>query len=289
MLAAYASSLPTFAKWVQEKFAANASVRQYLDIGDFAQAERICQLASAIRGNTTRQFLRQFSVAVFHDSKAAEREIAIAARILADFESEGRLKGLETQEILEEYLIFKNPSWIFMKGGPFAVSFPGGIGVTEEDALGLFWDADKVVDTILTIENLTTFHQWELGTPVDVAGKEGEVLVIYLGGYANRGKREFLRKLHAAYPSARFFHYGDIDCGGFRIWKTLAVGSGLSIEPFRMDLAAYRQNLSLGRPLTDHDKKTLVEMLEDPFFENQRELFQEMLSFGIKEEQESIR
>ncbi len=287
MLEAYALRLPVFVRWVRERLSANASIKLYLDLEDPIQAERICHLAAAIRENRTRQFLRQFSVAVFSDSKAAEREIVNAARILADFESEGRLRGLETQEILEEYLIFKNPSWIYMKGGPFAREYPGGIGVTEEDALRLSWDEKHKITAILTIENLTTFHQWESGA-LSMKTNDREELVIYLAGYANRGKREFLRKLHAAYPDARFFHYGDIDCGGFRIWKTLAQGTGLPIEPFRMDLPTYLKNLRSGRPLTDLDRKTLQEMLSDPFFENQRELFREMLARGVKLEQESL-
>jgi hypothetical protein len=83
-------------------------------------------------------------------------------------------------------------------------------------------------------------------------------------------------------------HYGDIDCGGFRIWKTLSEGTGLEIELYRMDLETYRQYRESGRELTEHDRVLLQEMMEDPFYCDQKELFREMLEAGLKLEQEVI-
>lgn len=297
----YEDQMPAFAKWVEERISQGNSVKQYLDMDDSKQAERICYLASRILQNRSEVFLRQFSISCFHDSKIAERDISAATRILSDFECDGRLKGLDAEEVLEECLIFRNPSWIMMKGGPWIDTFPGGIGITDEDALKVKWDALSVITCVLTIENLTTFHQWKgfgFSEPVSGGGigaildggmeLDGETLVIYLGGYANRSKREFLLRIHEAYPAAKFFHYGDIDCGGFRIWKNLSESTGLTITPCRMDLDTYREYKKWGRTLTEHDRVLLRKMMEDPFYEDQRELFGEMLRDGRKLEQEVI-
>ncbi len=289
MVEGYGEQLPAFAEWIRQRLSRGCSVKQYLDIEHPDHAERICYLASRILQNRSAQFLRRFSISCFNDSKIAERDLSAATRIIADFECGGRLRGLSSQEVLEEFLIYRNPSWIMIKGGPWTEMFPGGIGITEEDALNVNWDRKRNVTRVLTIENLTTFHQWKINCSggEDPATYE-ETLVIYLGGYANGIKREFLRHIHEAYPAAEFMHYGDIDCGGFRIWKTLSEGTGLIIEPYRMDLETYRKYRESGRELTEHDRILLKEMTEDPFYCGQKELFREMLETGVKLEQEAI-
>lgn len=293
----YGEQLPAFAEWIRQRLSRGYSVKQYLDIEHIDHAERICYLASRIMQNRSAQFLRQFSISCFNDSKIAERDLSAAARIIADFECDGRLRGLSLQEVLEEFLIYRNPSWIMIKGGLWAEMFPGGIGITEEDVLRIEWDTHREISRVLTIENLTTFHQFRIDRSVanqEACGsgfgeeESGETLVIYLGGYANGIKREFLRHIHEAYPAAEFMHYGDIDCGGFRIWKTLSEGTGLEIELYRMDLETYRQYRESGRELTEHDRVLLQEMMEDPFYCDQKELFREMLEAGLKLEQEVI-
>lgn len=297
MIEGYGDQLPAFAEWIRQRLSRGYSVKQYLDIEYIDHAERICYLASRIMQNRSAQFLRQFSISCFNDSKIAERDLSAAARIIADFEYDGRMRGLTSQEVLEEFMIYRNPSWIMIKGGPWAEMFPGGIGITEEDALRIEWDTQREISRVLTIENLTTFHQFRIdrsGANQEACGsgfgveESGETLVIYLGGYANGIKREFLRRIHGAYPSAEFFHYGDIDCGGFRIWKALSIGTDLEIVPYRMDLETYRQYRESGRELTEHDRVLLKEMMEDPFYSGQKELFRDMLEAGLKLEQEVI-
>jgi len=86
----------------------------------------------------------------------------------------------------------------------------------------------------------------------------------------------------------KYYHFGDIDCGGFRIWKDLCKKTEIPFGLLGMDCDTYRRYLKFGRDLTELDKKTLQRMLEDPFFEGQRELFQMMLEKGKKLEQECV-
>lgn len=55
-----------------------------------------------------------------------------------------------------------------------------------------------------------------------------------------------------------------------------------------MDIETYRQYRESGRELTEHDRVLLQEMMEDPFYCDQKELFREMLEAGLKLEQEVI-
>ncbi|MBQ9157542.1 MAG: DUF2399 domain-containing protein [Eubacterium sp.] len=322
--------LPSFLAWLEDRIQSGKSIRQFVDLDDPEKFSRICQLIAGIMENDNPVFLRAFSIRIFHDSKIAEKEIGSAARIIGAFHPEVRFTDLETEEILEEYEIYRNPIWLMIKGkGRFAViknkkseghysiddndsynrrygldgdifeksragasnhtmdgdwqqisvsSFPGGIGITQEDIPGIIWDQTFVPEHIITIENLTSFHQWQAG----------QDLVIYLGGYANRAKRSFLMDLKEAYPCAEFCHFGDIDCGGFRIWKNLCTETGIEIRPIYMDQETYLKYLDAGKPLTDQDIKTLKRMSQDPFFGGQKDLFGLMLDKKIKIEQESI-
>ena len=55
-----------------------------------------------------------------------------------------------------------------------------------------------------------------------------------------------------------------------------------------MDEATYLRFCGEGRPLTEHDRRTLDRMKADPFFAGQCRLFDRMLSTGMKLEQECI-
>lgn len=286
-------NLDGFLDWVQSRIEEGASIRRYVDEEEPEAFDRLCRLILQILSNQEECFLRQFSIRLFHDSKTAEKDISRAARVLAEFSLEGRLSDLQEEEILEEYNIYRNPSWLMMKGkGRFRrqteagvcdvdlTAFSGGIGLSNRDAGSVCWDPGSRPDAVVTVENLTSFHQWEAG--------ERRELGIYLGGYHNYVKRMFLEKLYQAYPGAEYRHFGDIDCGGFRIWKDLCVKTGIPFQTLHMDLETYERYRHFGRQLTEQDRKTLASMMEDPFFEGQRGLFHRMLQLGVKLEQECI-
>lgn len=291
VLEEYRDDFPTFVLAMESRMQRYESVRQYIDPDHPEQLKKILYLAKKIRENREDIFLRRFSIEVFHDSKIAEHEIGSAVSILTHFPDTGResakdmpderLKELTTDEILEEYNIYRNPSWVMLKGCGAPLHLPMGIGISNGDIDQIPWDTQSVPARIITIENLTSFHQWK----VFPGGKD---LVIYLGGYANRARREMLLKLHGIYPGARYVHFGDLDAGGFRIWKNLAVSTGLSIGTLLMDEETYRKYLEYGKDLTEHDKRALKGMIGDPFFYNQKDLFHLMLREGKKIEQECI-
>lgn len=284
ILSDYSNVFPAFTLWAEGSLDAHKNIKKYIDIDHPRQLERALYLAKQIRENKEDIFLRRFSIRVFHDSKIAEHEIGSAVAILSDFpdDEEGeRLRGLAPDEVLEEYNIYRNPSWVMIKGCGAPLSLPMGVGISNEDIDRIPWDTTSVPKRILTIENLTSFHQWTVT-------ERSPDLVIYLGGYANRARRQMLVKLHEVYPSAVYAHFGDIDAGGFRIWKNLCISTGLPIETFQMDEKTYLTYLKYGRALTEHDRKALRDMMADPFFRKQRRLFSLMLEKGKKIEQECI-
>lgn len=290
-----AKELDQFLLWIQQRIHSQESIAKYVDVNEAEEFERLCQLISGILANQSERFLRQFSIEQFHDSKIAEKDVERAARIIAAFSEDERIKELESSEVLEEYNIYKNPSWLMIKGNAVFRKklgsqeaevdlrlFPGGIGLSNQDIDQICWLPEAKLETVVTIENLTSFHQWE--------AKEGAaVLGIYLGGYHNQAKRIFLQRLYKAYPDTEYFHFGDMDCGGFKIWKDLCMKTGIPFQTLFMDQNTYEAYWKWGRELTVRDRKTLTAMMEDPFFQDQSELFLEMLEKGMKLEQECVK
>ena len=57
----------------------------------------------------------------------------------------------------------------------------------------------------MTIENKTSFQRL----------RNGKFAMMYLGGFANRDQIEFLKKVISDNPNIKYYHFGDIDIGGF--------------------------------------------------------------------------
>ncbi|MCD8397719.1 MAG: DUF2220 domain-containing protein [Lachnospiraceae bacterium] len=305
-----------FLKWVEARLHAGESVRPYADPDTPEKIKERCDLLLEILTNQEEIFLREFSVRFWKDSKIAEKELGGAASIITRFSDDETLRGLDTEQLLEEFGIYKNPSWVMIKGSgrlwidkdktpddiewsgeaanrqkPFSNSgnlsladFPGGIGLSSEDISRVRWDTMSLPPRVITIENLTSFHRWN----------ETDTMAIYLGGYHNRVKRAFLRILYQTYQESKsekvtFEHFGDIDCGGFRIWKNLCEKTGIPFQTRFMDEATYFKYLEYGKSLTPHDRQELERMAEEPYFAAQKGLFAAMLRCGKKLEQECIR
>ncbi len=62
-----------------------------------------------------------------------------------------------------------------------------------------------------TIENKTSFQRL----------KDEDTATMYLGGFANKHQIEFLKKVISDNPFVKYYHFGDIDIGGFLIHKHL--------------------------------------------------------------------
>lgn len=271
--------------------------KAYADPEDPGELRRLLVLMDGILAHAGRPecFVREFSIETFHDSKVAERELSRAARVIRDFaRPEEGLSDLDTWELLSEYGICKNPSLLMMKGhGAFTLqgqrieldAIPGGMALTNEAVPGLVWEREKDPCTVLTIENLTSFHRFPCEK---VCGRP--VLVLYLGGYANRIRRSLLMKIHEACPQALYLHFGDLDAGGFRIWRHLCRTTGISFLPYLMDARTLETYADQGRALSENDKKALAQMLKDPDYalSSVQAAIRRILELDTKVEQECI-
>ena len=106
---------------------------------------------------------------------------------------------------------------------------------------------------VVTIENLTSFHEYI---------PDGD-FVVYLGGFHNKVKREFLCFLFEQNPEKEYRHFGDIDAGGFYILEHLKRKTGIPFLSLYMDtkiLQIYRESTM---PLTTGDRKRLHALYDE--------------------------
>ena len=130
-----------------------------------------------------------------------------------------------------------------------------------------------------TIENLTSFYRFT---------KENS-LVVYLGGYHNSSRRQLLKSIYEQLPAARYYHFGDIDVGGFQIYYHLRDKTGIPFSTYNMDLETLKKYEKYAKELTDNDSRRLIKIMERRFSEEEQEVARYMLSQKIKLEQECIR
>ena len=127
---------------------------------------------------------------------------------------------------------------------------------------------------VITIENLTSFH----------AFSEHDMLAVYLGGYHNTHRRNLIRMIYAQNPDSAYYHYGDIDAGGFYILLHLRKKTGVAFQPHHMDIETLQRYGKYTKPLTEHDKNRLKKLLGGEFGET----VAYMLKHNCKLEQEAL-
>ena len=154
-----------------------------------------------------------------------------------------------------------------------------GIGLSGEDIGRVRILENSKIKKILTIENLTTFFRW----------KEKDSLMIYLGGYHNSVRRKLLELLHQSFPEAEYLHFGDIDVGGFEIYRDLCRKTGIPFKTYHMGIEELEKYKSCTQKLTEGDCKRLEVLIKKIESEGgDTRVLQYMKEKGRKLEQEGI-
>jgi hypothetical protein len=239
--------------------------------------------------------IRIFSQRLFRDTKHLERHVI---KRLVSLAKQASGEQLETEEEWLDWLgLTRNPQSVWLCG-PLVFrtgdgrqadtdAFPGGIGLSAE-TIGAMTHVSTSARRILTIENWTSYHRHLEQRSVPA----GEELVIYTGGYPHRVLQTFLLKLAKAADKAtdppEFFHWGDIDLGGIRIFQLLQSRFFPQLRPYRMDAETLLRYEAQAAPVSDEYADRLRQALDDPRYAPWLPVLQVMLERRIRLEQESI-
>lgn len=277
-----------FICWLMKRLEQGKTVKEYLNLDDTEGSRRLIRAIHKIETNQKEIYIREFSVQCFGDSKELEKKSGLIGKIFRRFSDD--MEDMDNDVILAEYGIYRTPNYVYVKGsGRLRIGTPEaydidlrslrqGIGLSGEDLDGLEWKVDVSVKRIITIENLTTFFRWE----------EPDSVLIYLGGYHNAVRRKFLQKLYQVFPEAEYFHFGDIDVGGFEIYEDLCRRTGIPFTTYKMGISELEQYEQYTRELTENDRKRMDSLLNNEAYENVWPILRYMKEHGKKLEQERI-
>lgn len=134
------------------------------------------------------------------------------------------------------------------------------------------------VKRIITIENKACYEEREYNS---------EVLYIYVHGFPSPKEREFLKKIVQIAPEdTKYFHWGDMDYGGIRIFQYLKQQLFPELLPMLMDKEIYEDSINKGYGIPlEEEKRKKLEQLDAGMLED---LKQSILAKGLEVEQECV-
>lgn len=277
-----------FVNRMLDRIETGKSVKEYFDIIDLKQAENLIYALDCIENNQKDCYVREFSIEYFQDSKMFEQLIPKVCHVIREEREE--FSEFENEEILAEYFIYKNPGYVYIKGNAFLVTsdnkmldisiLPDGIGfaISRESNTMVRVVPSESIREVYTIENLTSFYRFH---------KENS-LVIYLGGYHNKVRQRLLLQIYETLPDAKYYHFGDIDVGGFQIFYHLREKTKIPFQTYKMDKQTMKQYEKYTKMLTANDRKRLQKLMDTKLSEEEKRLAQYMLEYNVKLEQECI-
>lgn len=280
-----------FISYLIERIVDGKTVKEYIKLEDVERTENLIKILAAIENNKEECYIREFSIKHLADTKYFESMLGVIGKVMSRF-NEG-FADMDIYAILAEYSIYHTPNYIYFKGtgrltfkkashiGIDLRFLKQGIGLAGEDLQSVEIEEESDIKKIITIENLTTFFRWE----------EEHSLIIYLGGYHNSARRKLLRMFYEKLPDMEYFHFGDIDVGGFEIYEDLCRKTEIPFQLYYMGIKELRKYKQYAKPLTKNDRMRLRNLMDKNEETDCKYLkvLEYMWEHGIKLEQECIR
>ena len=131
---------------------------------------------------------------------------------------------------------------------------------------------------IMTIENKANYEKMQF---------RRDTLYIFCHGFFSPPERKFLsRVVELAGTDTEYFHWGDMDYGGIRIFKFLQKNLFPKLKPWKMDVTDYKMALQLGASISleadkrekfEHMDAGVLTPLKEAILKNGKEIEQELL------------
>lgn len=234
---------------------------------------------------------RVFSLQCFGDSKKFER--TVKSRLLSvlrkyldseeDAKDEDLLRQVGIVKYPEQFEFCGDATLSFECGAvDFSCLRYGGSVCLPDLIQGNFVIASGV-DRILSIENRANYIDYIY------KHKANNELVIYHGGQYSPSKKKFLHVVAKAMSAnCRWFHWGDIDYGGFSMLARLRREIEQDISPYRMNEQELKRYSSLAAPVTRAYAEKLRSLRLRPELSDCQECLDYMVKNGEKLEQEAM-
>lgn len=264
-----------------------------LERGEFPKdLEKLEIYLPALRGIDSLEgpvFKRIFSKKWLGNSKTFEREaekhiITLARAYCQEIDEGMDDKTVLSQLYIEEYaqeLAVKGPLRIELSGRILDLSaFTYGTVLNSETLkYGVLCEEQEEIRRIVTIENKANFVS---------AAYEPHTLYVFSHGYFSPREREFLIKLRDILEKnsqIEYYHSGDLDYGGIRIFEYIRKRIFPDVKPLDMNVDIFEQYISYAEKIEENTKKKLADM---EVSEEMAALAEKILDSGYVLEQESF-
>lgn len=226
---------------------------------DYSDEEDLLKALAFVENNCKPLFLREASMMIFGDSKYLEEHVLSGlCRLLRAYAKRPCLDNELPDEILREYGISREAQGLCVKGSCTLVLSDGKSVAVEALSGGIEFRAENLErvervevhgEKVITIENKTAYNRYA----------EENALILYLGGYATRFQRDFLKKIWKDNGNLEWYHFGDIDAGGFYIHEHLCRFTEIPFQPFCMGVSQLQDPRwqKCLRKLTKEDERRL--------------------------------
>ena len=205
-------------------------------------------------------YQRVFSVAVLGGTKVFEsvlraRVVSILSAYHPDVDEAMNDKEILSQVYLEEYaqeLAVKGNLKISLNGSEISLAdFCYGTVLNTETLRHAEIPAGQNIRKIITVENKANY----VSMPY-----EEETLIVFSHGFFSPLESEFLRKLLAVLSDVEFYHTGDLDYGGIRIFHHIRQHICPQVRPLHMDADQYDRCIPYGYEIKPETLKKLESM-----------------------------
>lgn len=139
----------------------------------------------------------------------------------------------------------------------------------------------KNVNKILFIENKANYIDY-----IQNKKKDNE-FVVYHGGMYGPIKGQFFKNIYEVAKNCEFYHWSDIDIGGFKIFIRLKRIIP-NLKPFKMDKEAFYSKQPYWKEMRETYKIQLIEMRKQEVYACFYDVMDEMLKNNSKLEQEAF-
>lgn len=251
--------------------------------------------------NSPNQMERVFSSRIFGDSKYFERTlkskvISILKEIqksISGSDEDSANEYLSGDDLLAERGLYRWPEIYEFNG---AVTFHMDDGASFDASAqiyGAYLNSDAVkhiasidgskIQRVIFIENKASYIDYCSKNKTD------DELIVYHGGFYSPVKGMLFAGIHEGCSHASFYHWSDIDLGGFRIFHRLKKNLIPSVQPLFMDVAALHSNAESCMKITSEDYlQKLSALLENPDYSMFFDVIQYMIEHRVRLEQENL-
>lgn len=260
----------------KQRIDANKNVEFYT--GDKQEFLDVLSAVSFICSNEEELLIRNASLHLFKDTKRLE---AISSTVESFLKKYGDFEGCD--DVFAECNVVKTPTLVVVKGNAIIhfehqdinlLQMHGDLGFSTQTLHNIL-SVEVVGKSVVTVENLTSFYTYN----------NIDDVVIYLGGFHNSIKREFIKLIANGNPGKQFLHFGDIDAGGFYILDHLRQKTGINFRPLYMDIDTLKKYADFTKVLTKNDIKRLKKLQQHEEFSP---IISYMLENNCKLEQENV-